>query len=195
MECNCVNCNCSIKLCKYKCDASGYNIYENNIFIKKQYDCDIDTSDPEIDTESNIEYCSMCNINIEYPDSYDNNNHVFTNNGDNMYYYENFLKRNIIHNFENIQCEHCSNILEKGTFTIEIIEETGENMDNLSIPNDFIKDIHIYNQGGELVKTIEPNDYQEYKELHDYTSNDSKNLLYCNDCNFCILNSLKKFYR
>lgn len=195
MECNCVNCNCSIQLCKYKCDASGYNIYENNIFIKKQYDCDIDTSDSEIDTESNIEYCSMCNINIEYPDSYDNNNHVFTNNGDNMYYYENFLKRNIIHNFENIQCEHCSNILEKGTFTIEIIEETGENMDNLSIPNDFIKDIHIYNQGGELVKTIEPNDYQEYKELHNYTSNDSKNLLYCNDCNFCILNSLKKIYR
>ena len=195
MECNCVNCNCSIQLCKYKCDASGYNIYENNIFIKKQYDCDIDTSDSEIDTESNIEYCSMCNINIEYPDSYDNNNHVFTNNGANMYYYGNFLKRNIIHNFENIQCEHCSNILEKGTFTIEIIEETGENMDNLSIPNDFIKDIHIYNQGGELVKTIEPNDYQEYKELHDYTSNDSKNLLYCNDCNFCILNSLKKIYR
>ena len=195
MECNCVNCNCSIQLCKYKCDASGYNIYENNIFIKKQYDCDIDTSDSEIDTESNIEYCSMCNINIEYPDSYDNNNHVFTNNGDNMYYYENFLKRNIIHNFENIQCEHCSNILEKGTFTIEIIEETGENMNNLSIPNDFIKDIHIYNQGGELVKTIEPNDYQEYKELHNYTSNDSKNLLYCNDCNFCILNSLKKIYR
>ena len=195
MECNCVNCNCSIQLCKYKCDGSGYNIYENNIFIKKQYDCDIDTSDSEIDTESNIEYCSMCNINIEYPDSYDNNNHVFTNNGDNMYYYENFLKRNIIHNFENIQCEHCSNILEKGTFTIEIIEETGENMDNLSIPNDFIKDIHIYNQGGELVKTIEPNDYQEYKELHNYTSNDSKNLLYCNDCNFCILNSLKKIYR
>ena len=195
MECNCVNCNCSIQLCKYKCDGSGYNIYENNIFIKKQYDCDIDTSDSEIDTESNIEYCSMCNINIEYPDSYDNNNHVFTNNGDNMYYYENFLKRNIIHNFENIQCEHCSNILEKGTFTIEIIEETEENMDNLSMPNDFIKDIHIYNQGGELVKTIEPNDYQEYKELHDYTSNDSKNLLYCNDCNFCILNSLKKFYR
>ena len=195
MECNCVNCNCSIQLCKYKCSGSGYNIYENNIFIKKQYDCDIDTSDPEIDTESNIEYCSMCNINIEYPDSYDNNNHIFTNNGDNMYYYENFLKRNIIHNFENIQCEHCSNILEKGTFTIEIIEETEENMDNLSMPNDFIKDIHIYNQGGELVKTIEPNDYQEYKELHDYTSNDSKNLLYCNDCNFCILNSLKKIYR
>ena len=53
MACNCVNCNCGIQLCKYKCETSGYNIYdENNEFIKKQYDSDIDTLDSEINTES-----------------------------------------------------------------------------------------------------------------------------------------------
>ena len=96
---------------------TGYNIYnENNELIKKQYDCDIDTSDPEIDAESNIEYCPMCNINIEYPDSYDNTNNVFKNNSENIYHYDNFLKRNIIHNFTNITCENCSNILNQGKF-------------------------------------------------------------------------------
>ena len=130
MECNCVNCNCSIQLCKYKCSGSGYNIYENNIFIKKQYDCDIDTSDPEIDTESNIEYCSMCNINIEYPDSYDNNNHIFTNNGDNMYYYENFLKRNLIHNF-NVNCENCSNNMKYHISIDDFLFEIPNQIQNL----------------------------------------------------------------
>ena len=52
MACNCVNCDCSIQLCKYKCETTGYNIYDQNeTFIKKEYDCDIDTLDSEIDTE------------------------------------------------------------------------------------------------------------------------------------------------
>ena len=196
MECNCVNCNCSIQLCKYKCENSGYNIYnENNELIKKQYDCDIDTSDPEIDAESNIEYCPMCNINIEYPDSYDNTNNVFKNNSENIYHYDNFLKRNIIHNFTNITCENCSNILNQGKFTIEIIEETQENLNNLSMPNDFIKNIMVYDNNNNLIYSIEPKDYDEYKELIEFNTDISKNLLYCSNCNYIILNNLKKIKR
>jgi hypothetical protein len=195
MECNCVNCNCSIQLCKYKCENTGYNIYnENNEFIKKQYDNDNDTLDSEIDTESNIEYCSMCNIKIEYPDSYDNINHVFTNNGNTVYFYENFLKRNLIHNFTNINCENCSNILNQGKFTIEVVEETQENLDNLSMPNDFIKNIMVYDNNN-LIYSIEPSDYEEYKELLKFNTDISKNLLYCSNCNYIILNNLKKIKR
>ena len=35
MACNCVNCNCSIQLCKYKCETSGYNIYNE----KNEFNC------------------------------------------------------------------------------------------------------------------------------------------------------------
>jgi hypothetical protein len=194
MVCNCVNCDCSIQLCKYKCEISGYNIYnENNEFIKKQYDCDIDLeNDSEINVETNIEYCPMCNINIEYPDSYDNTNHIFKNNDENIYHYENFLKRNLIHNFTNIQCPRCSNILNQGKFTIENIEETESNLNELSIPNDFIKDIKIYDLQNNLIKSITPSDYSEYRELTKFTTELSKNILYCSNCNYIILNNLKK---
>uniref|UniRef100_A0A6C0CD63 Uncharacterized protein n=1 Tax=viral metagenome TaxID=1070528 RepID=A0A6C0CD63_9ZZZZ len=196
MSCNCVNCDCSIQLCKYKCENSGYNIYDqNNTFIKKEYDCDIESTDPEINTESNIEYCSMCNVNIEYPDSYDNTNQVFTNNGENIYYYENFLKRNIIHNFTNIQCGNCSCIMNNGYFTIEVVEETEDNLNNLSMPNDFIKNIMVYDNSDNLVYSIEPSDYDEYKELIEFNTDISKKILYCSNCNYIILNNLKKIQR
>ena len=67
MSCNCANCNCNIQLCKYKCENTGYYIYDQNeTFIKKEYDCDIESTDPEINHTSNIEYCPMCNVNIEF---------------------------------------------------------------------------------------------------------------------------------
>ena len=196
MACNCVNCDCNVQLCKYKCENSGYNIYDqNDTFIKKEYDCDIESTDPEINHTSNIEYCPMCNVNIEYPDSYDNTNQVFTNNGENMYYYENFLKRNIIHNFTNIQCENCSGIMNNGYFTIEVVEETEDNLNNLSMPNDFIKNIMVYDNSDNLVYSIEPQDYDEYKELIEFNTDISKKLLYCSNCNYIILNNLKKIQR
>ena len=196
MACNCANCNCNIQLCKYKCETTGYNIYDQtDTFIKKEYDCDIESTDPEINTESNIEYCPMCNVNIGFPDSYDNTNQVFTNNGVNIYYYENCLKRNIIHNFTNIQCENCSGIMNNGYFSIEVIEETEDNLNNLSMPNDFIKNIMVYDNNDNLIYSIEPQDYDEYKELIEFNTDISKKLLYCSNCNYIILNNLKKIQR
>jgi len=196
MTCNCINCDCNNQLCKYKCETSGYNIYtETDDFIKKEYVCDIDASDIEINDTSYIEYCQMCNVIVEYPNSYDNKTHVFKNNEKNMYYYENFLKRNIIHNFLDIQCENCSGSMNNGIFTIEVVEESHDNLNNLSMPNDFIKNIMVYDNSNNLIYSIEPSDYNEYKELIEFNTDVSKNLLYCSNCNHIILNNLKKIER
>ena len=197
MECNCVNCNCVINLYKYKCEISGYNLYDlNDIKIKKLYDCDIDSeTDNELNDISNIEYCSMCNVRVEFPDSYDNVNHVFTNNGKNIYYYENFLKRNIIHNFSNITCKYCSSNLERYRLETDIIEENDEkNFESLSFPCDFINDINIYDLNNNLIKSFKPHNYMEYKKLHELTTEISKNILCCNNCKFFIMNNLQEFY-
>ncbi len=195
MECKCVNCNCATNLYKYKCETSGYNLYDlDGIKIKKLHECDIDLeTDNEINDTSNIEYCSMCNIRVEYPDSYDNVNHSFTNNGKKIYYYENFLKRNIIHNFD-ISCKYCSNNLEKYRLETNIIEENDENFESLSFPNDFINDINIYDLNNNLIKTFKPHNYMEYKKLHELTANISKNILCCPICKFFIMNNLQEFY-
>lgn len=190
--CNCVNCSCVTSLYKYKCETSGYNIYDDEEFIRKLYDSNINEDNNELNTESNIEYCSMCNSYTEFPDNYDNINKVFTNYNNNIYGYTNYLKRNIIHNFNNIQCDNCSNIMNKGKFTIEIVEETQENLNNLSIPNDFVKDIMVYDINNNFIYSIEPPEYDDYKELITFNTDISKNLLYCPNCSFIILNNLKK---
>jgi len=193
-NCNCCNCDCKTQLCEYKCELNGYNLYGGN-FIKKIYDNtnDNDIDNNELDIVSNVEYCPMCNTLNEYPNSYDNSQKKFLNNNIEMLYYSNFLKNNIIHNFNSIECDHCSSILNKGKFTIENVPENSE---NLSMPNDFIKNIKLFNLEDSFVKEFEPNDYQEYRSLSDeYTTNISKNVLYCNTCNFVILNSLRKIYR
>ena len=82
--------------------------------------------------------------------------------------------------------------LIKVNFTIEIIEETQENLNNLSMPNDFIKNIMVYDNNNNLIYSIEPKDYDEYKELIEFNTDISKNLLYCSNCNYIILNNLKK---
>ena len=193
MDCNCVNCNCASTICKYKCEVDGYNIYNsNNQKIIKLYECDIDSLDSEINQEVNIEYCSMCNFITEYPNEYNNTNQVFTNNGITTEYYNNFLKRNIIHNFTNIQCENCTNIMNNGKFTIDIVEETQDNLNNLSMPNDFIKNIMVYDNNDNFIYSIEPSDYDEYKELIKFNTDISKNLLYCSNCKNIILNNLNK---
>lgn len=198
-NCKCWNCDCETQLCKYKCELDGYNLYDiNDIYIKKIYDYtnvnDIDNNidDPELDIVSNVEYCQKCNNLNEYPNTYDNSQKKFLNNNNEMLYYSNFLKNNIIHNFNSIECDHCSSILNKGKFTIENVE----NFDNSSFPNDYIKNIKLFNLEGSFVKEFEPNDYQEYRSLTDeYTTDISKNVLYCNTCNFVILNSLRKIFR
>jgi len=198
MSCNCENCNCATSLCKYKCETSGYNLYDSDdVKIKKVYDCDIDTTNDssEIDDTLNVEYCSMCNYTVEFPNTYDNQNQTFLNEGKTFHYYQNFLKRNLIHNFTNIQCPHCSNVLNQGKFTIENIEETDTNLANLSIPNDFIKDMKIYDLENNLIKSITPIDYIEYRDFTNFTTDLSKNILYCSDCDFLILNNLKKIDR
>jgi hypothetical protein len=82
--------------------------------------------------------------------------------------------------------------MNKGKFTIEIVEETQENLNNLSMPNDFIKDIMVYDINNNFIYSIEPPEYNDYKELITFNTDISKNLLYCPNCNFIILNNLKK---
>ena len=94
--------------------------------------------------------------------------------------------------YETIQCPHCSNVLNKGKFTIENIEETDTKLANLSIPNDFIKDMKIYDLENNLIKSITPIDYIEYRDFTNFTTDLSKNILYCSDCDFFILNNLNK---
>lgn len=198
-NCNCCNCNCETQICKYKCELNAYNLYdENGVYIKKLYDNTNDNTndDPELDNVSDVEYCQMCNTINEYPNNYDNRQKKFFNNTNEMLYYSNFLKNNIIHNFNSIECEHCTSILNKGKFTIENVAENEENFNNLSFPNDFIRNIKLFNLEGSFVKEFEPNDYQEYRGLSDeYNTDISKNVLYCESCNFLILNSLRKIYK
>ena len=198
-NCICCNCDCETQLCKYKCELNGYNLYDSNdIEIKKLYDNTNDNinDNSELDYVSNVEYCQICNTLNEYPNSYDNSQKKFFNNTSEMLYYSNFLENNIIHNFNSIECDHCSSILNKGKFTIETVTENTENIDDLSFPNDFIKNIKLFNLEDSFVKEFEPNDYQEYRSLSDeYTTDISKNILYCNNCNFVILNSLRKISR
>ena len=168
-KCNCDGCHVDLCKGKYTCSTNDYRITaEDGTFVRTMDSHDL--PDDNIEVGSSDKFKQKDNNEISY--------------------YDYYLNYNIIHNFDNIKCEHCSNILEKGKFTLEIIEETEENLSTLSMPNDFIKDIHIYNLENSLIKTIEPNDYQEYIELHNYTTDESKNLLYCSNCNFCILNSL-----
>ena len=43
-----------------------------------------------------------------------------------------------------------------------------------------------------LIYSIEPSDYDEYKELTEFNTEISKSILYCSDCNYIIMNNLKK---
>ena len=59
-------------------------------------------------------YCTNCDFVCAFPSKYVDNE--FLTKCDNMiYYYDNFLEDNIIHNFD-INCKYCSNNLEKPSF-------------------------------------------------------------------------------
>ena len=74
-----------------------------------------------------------------------------------------------------------------------IIEENDENFDKLS-SNDFINDINIYDLNSNLIKTFKPDNYMEYKKLHELTTEISKNILCCPNCKYFIMNNLQEFY-
>ena len=137
-------------------------------------------------------YCTNCDFVCAYPSKYVDNE--FLTKCDNMInYYDNFLEDNIIHTFD-ISCKYCSNNLEKYHLETDIIEENEENLKTLSLPNDFINDINIYDLNNNLIKTFKPNNYTEYKKLHQLTTEISKNILCCNGCKFFIMNNLQEFY-
>ena len=137
-------------------------------------------------------YCTNCDFVCAYPSKYVDNE--FLTKCDNMInYYDNFLEDNIIHTFD-ISCKYCSNNLEKYHLETDIIEENEENLKTLSLPNDFINDINIYDLNNNLIKTFKPNNYTEYKKLHELTTEISRNILCCNNCRFFIMNNLQEFY-
>lgn len=197
-DCSCRNCNMALNYGKYVCHTDAYKITdENDNVIRIIESCNLPEDDAEVNSCEFVQYCNCCNVFINYPYLYDNleknfkqkDNQVIEN-------YEYFLENNIIHNFNSIECDHCSSILNKGKFSIENIPENQENFNNLSLPNDFIKNINLFNLEDSFVKDFEPNDYQEYRSLaDDYTNDISKNVLYCNNCNFVILNSLRKIFK
>jgi len=175
-------------------DIGQIKTMEDNIIKEITIDAVCENTKSEIMNMDCVIYCTNCDFVCAFPSKYIDNE--FLTKCDNVIdYYDNFLKDNIIHNFTNINCENCSNILNQGKFTIEIIEETQENFNNLSMPNDFIKNIMVYDNNNNLIYSIEPKDYNEYKELIEFNTDISKNLLYCSNCNYIILNNLKKIKR
>tara|TARA_Y100001958_G_C21246179_1_gene576430 strand:- start:2305 stop:2880 length:576 start_codon:yes stop_codon:yes gene_type:complete len=167
---------------------------EDNIIKEISIDAVCENTKSEIMNMDCVLYCTNCDFVCAFPSKYVDNE-FFTKCDNIIDYYDNFLKDNIIHNFTNINCENCSNILNQGKFTIEIIEETQENLNNLSMPTDFIKNIMVYDNNNNLIYSIEPSDYEEYKELINFNTDISKNLLYCSNCKYIILNNLKKINR
>jgi len=197
-DCMCCNCNMMLNYGKYVCHKESYDITdENDNFIKSIESCNLSEDDPEVNSCEFVQYCNCCNIFINYPYSYDNNEKRFKQKDNQVIEnYEYFLENNIIHNFNSIECDHCSSILNKGKFSIENISENQENFDNLSFPIDFIKNLKLFNLEDSFIKEIEPIDYQEYRSLSDdYTTDISRNVLYCGNCNFVILNSLRKLFK
>lgn len=197
-DCRCCNCNMMLNYGKYICHKESYQITdENDNFIKSIESCNLSEDDPEVNSCYFVQYCNCCNIFINYPYLYDNNEKRFKQKDNQVIEnYEYFLENNIIHNFNSIECDHCSSILNKGKFSIENISENQENFDNLSFPIDFIKNLKLFNLEDSFIKEFEPIDYQEYRGLSDdYTTDISRNVLYCGNCNFVILNSLRKLFK
>ena len=154
-KCNCDGCHVDLCKGKYICSTSDYRITEEDgTVVRTMTSHDLPDDNIEVGSYEFIQYCPCCEHNyMIYPYTYDNSDNKFKQKDNNeISYYDYYLNYNIIHNFDNIKCEHCSNILEKGKFTLEIIKETEENISTLSMPNDFIKDIHIYNLENSLIK-------------------------------------------
>ena len=106
--------------------------------------------------------------------------------------YSGYLDKNIIHQFTNINCLHCNNILQTGYFTNTEMEQTEENLMKYSYPNNFINTIHIYNE--ETKNKIKDIDI-DFLELEIPKTEIGKKIIYCPNCNFFITNRLDEIYK
>lgn len=182
---------------------------ENDIIIKDENENILKTFSHDdfyenkkyiIEDNDYIKYCPECDNTSGFPCSYDNNEHNFkTHNNNTISYYDNFLEDNIIHNFDNIQCKYCSRELLKGFYSHEIITEEDINIKNLSIPYDINKPVKIYshnlngleNKENYYIKDIYFSKYEDNFITNKFTSHDTRSILYCSTCNYCIINSLE----
>jgi hypothetical protein len=190
------NCNCeNMKICKYICSKNDYRVTDENndlINIILEHDIIQDENDEELNSIHTVKYCDCCNCVFDFPVDYNQSEKKFkTKEYNTIEYYDNYLNDNIIHEFD-IKCEKCNSEMNKCTFTIESIQETKENLDNLSMPNDFIKDLIIFDEKNKI-EQITPENYDIYKHLILYNTEKSKNILFCKNCNFIIFNDLMTY--
>ena len=189
MSCNC--CNCSLINGFYKCDRNDYRIIdENDNLVKVILDHELSSDDEEINFKEKIKYCQTCNKIFRFPDTEEN--YIFKCGDNHFESFENNLNDNIIHQFTNINCLHCNNILQTGYFTNTEMEQTEENLLKYSYPTDFKNTIHIYDEvSKEKIKDIEI----YFLDLKIPKTEIGKKIIYCPNCNFFITNRLDKIYK
>jgi len=189
MSCDC--CDCSLVNGYYKCSNNDYRVVdENEDLINIIEEHEIDDNDEEINTKEKIKYCNHCNKIFRYPDTYENN--CFKCSDNIFKYHDNHKNDNIIHTFNNIDCNYCNTLLEKGYYTNTEMEQTEENLMKYSYPNNFINTIHIYNE--ETKNKIKDIDI-DLPELEIPETEIGKKIIYCPNCNFFITNKLIKIYK
>ena len=189
MSCNC--CNCSLINGFYKCDINDYRIVdENDNLVKVILDHELSSDDEEINFKDKIKYCQTCNKIFRFPDTEEN--YIFKYGDNHFESFENNLNDNIIHQFTNINCLHCNNILQTGYFTNTEMEQTEENLLKYSYPTDFKNTIHIYDEvSKEKIKDIEI----YFLDLKIPKTEIGKKIIYCPNCNFFITNRLDEIYK
>lgn len=191
---NCINCiNCDGELSKvyYKrTDTDFRYVFEDNelLYIKSEHD--IKEDDDERETIIMNMYCKCCNKFVDYPVEYDGDR--FKNGDTIITYYKHHQTKNIIHRFTDITCKYCNtNTLQKGYFTNTEMLQSDENLLQYSYPIDYINTIHIYNEEDTKIKDITIS----LTEINPIPETDiSKKILYCQDCNFFIMNDLKEIH-
>ena len=190
MSCNC--CNCLLINGFYKCDINDYRIVdESNNLVKIISGHEIIEDDEEINFKEKIKYCQTCNKIFRFPDTEEN--YIFKCGDNHFESFKNNLNDNIIHKFTNITCKYCNtNTLQKGYFTNTEMIQSEENLLKYSYPNNFTNTIHIYNEENNTkIKDIIIN----LTEINPIPGTDiGKKILYCQDCNFFIMNDLKEIY-
>jgi hypothetical protein len=183
----CYHCDSPVLPYIYKCDVNDYRVSDlNDNLVKIITLHEIPSDDTEISDYTNIEYCVSCEKFIDAPYNYDNTTNNFKSGNNNLNIYMNFLKNNIIHTFENINCQYCSKIMKKGQFTINVDSDDGSNL---------LNPIKIYDTDNNQVKSFNIIDNKVYMKMNTYTSDNSKKLVYCEDCDHVYLNNLKQIYQ
>lgn len=169
----CIDCDSELIDVFYKCTTEDYRYIDTNnnlIHIKTEHDMN---DSEEINTQVKDIYCITCNKPVYYPTQYENNQ--FKNNDIIMTFFPHSNTKNLIHKFTTINCRYCNNNLQKGYFTINNNK------------------IHIYNEEtNEKIKEINIIE----TDITSISDTDiGKKILYCNDCNYFIMNNLSEFYK